>query len=119
MITAILLAILPLPDDIVRDSVSVTEINHYYDHNGCHIFDQIIYWDWEQDHYSVRAWELLKHESQIPRYIRRREWVTTHFDGETLRRVRAESFRETWTQWDVELLERDLLPPERRRGLRK
>lgn len=119
MITAILLAILPLPDDIVRDSVSVTEINHYYDSNGCHIFDQIIYWDWEQDHYNVRAWRLLKHESQRPSYIGRRGWVTTHFDGETLRRVRAESFRETWTQYDVELLERDILPPERRRGLRK
>ena len=35
--------------------------------------------------------------------------------GEVLRTVTAKSFRETWTQHDPELAERDYLPKERRR----
>jgi hypothetical protein len=33
--------------------------------------------------------------------------------------VRAASFRETWTQYDPELIERDYLPKEKRRGFVK
>ncbi len=39
-------------------------------------------------------------------------------DGEILRHIRAASFRETWTQHDPELLEREYLPKEERRELK-
>lgn len=48
--------------------------------------------------------------------------VTPQRDGSTLvswpeQQARGRRYRETWTQWDPEMLDRDRLPPERRRGL--
>ncbi len=45
-------------------------------------------------------------------------WIAQGRDGELLRRVEAAAGRESWTQYDVELAERDWLPAELRRGLR-
>jgi len=39
-------------------------------------------------------------------------------DGEQLRNVHSRSIRETWTQYDPELVEREYLPKERRKELR-
>jgi hypothetical protein len=39
-------------------------------------------------------------------------------DGDLLRDVHAESMRESWTQYDPELIEREFLPKERRKELR-
>ncbi len=40
-------------------------------------------------------------------------------DGEIVRRVQADSVRETWTQYDPELLERGYLAKDRREELTK
>lgn len=48
-----------------------------------------------------------------------RGYSATWHDGELLRVIEAASFRETWTQYDPELVERDYLPKERRRELVK
>jgi hypothetical protein len=66
----------------------------------------------------VRAWRLLKSPSQIPR----RDgplFSTVWHDGDVLRRVRCRSVRETWTQYDPELLERKFLPKDKRDALRR
>ena len=39
-------------------------------------------------------------------------------DGEQIRHIHSKSIRETWTQYDPELVEREYLPKERRRELR-
>ena len=39
-------------------------------------------------------------------------------DGEQIRQIRSKSIRETWTQYDPELVEREYLPKERRKELR-
>jgi len=39
-------------------------------------------------------------------------------DGEQIRHLRSKSIRETWTQYDPELIEREYLPKERRKELR-
>jgi hypothetical protein len=62
---------------------------------------------------------MVKNPAQLPQ----RDWREGGYqsvwqDGEVLRRVRAESMRETWTQYDPELIEREYLPRERRRELR-
>jgi hypothetical protein len=44
-------------------------------------------------------------------------YIATWHDGLTLRQVRAASIRETWTQYDPELIERSVLPKEHRREL--
>jgi hypothetical protein len=66
----------------------------------------------------VRAWRLVKNSQQLPQ----RDWLAGGYssawmDGELLRHVRAQSVRETWLQYDPELVERDYLPKERRREL--
>jgi hypothetical protein len=109
-------------DLVVGDQVDLIEVNHFFDEQGRHIFDQTIFYDWcpVQCRYNVRAWRLLKHPSQRPY----RDWkgggyIAVWHDGNLLRRVRSPSFRESWTQYDPELVERDFLPKEQRRDLHR
>lgn len=109
-------------EDIARDRVDLIEINHFYDEQGRLVFDQIIFYDWSPalSRYNVRAWRLLKNPAQIPhRNWRQRHFVTVWHDGDVLRKVESSSLRESWTQYDPELVEREFLPKERRRELRK
>ncbi len=103
--------------ETVSDQVDLIEVNHFYDENGRLVFDQIIFFDWSEVHgrYHVRAWRLLKRPSQIPqRDWQRGGYVTTWHDGDVLRQVRSVAVRETWTQYDPELAEREFLPKDRR-----
>jgi len=106
---------------VARDQVDLIEVNHYHDEHGKLVFDQIIFYDWSphDSRYHVRAWRLLKRPAQLPR----RNWRDGGFtavwrDGEVLRMVRAKAVRETWTQHDPELVERNYLPKDQRRELR-
>ena len=80
----------------------------------------MIFYDWSQDvgRYQVRAWRLVKSPTQFPQ----RDWEQGNYlsiwqDGEVLRKIRAASARESWTQYDPELVEREYLPKELRRDL--
>lgn len=108
-------------EDVAREKVDLMEVNHFYDEQGRLVFDQVIFYDWSaaDSRYMVRAWRLVKSPNQLPM----RDWREGGFtaiwqDGEVLRRVQAESMRETWTQFDPELVEREYLPKERRKELR-
>jgi hypothetical protein len=108
-------------EDVSRDRVDLVEVNHFYDDAGRHVFDQVIFYDWSplDCRHVVRAWRMVKNSAQLPK----RSWAddtytATWNDGDTLREVRAESMRESWTQYDPELAERDYLPKEKRRELR-
>lgn len=116
-----LLLAVPVVNDVARESVDLIELNHFFDDNGKLVFDQVIFYDWSPEfaRYNVRAWRLVKTPAQLPQ----RDWSSGGYvamwqDGEQLRRVQSQSFRETWTQWDVELVEREILPKERRVELR-
>lgn len=107
-------------EDVARETVDLIEINHFYDEHGRLVFDQVIFYDWSKDdaRYMVRAWRLVKNPAQLPQ----RDWKDGGYaavwqDGELLRHVRAKSIRESWTQYDPELVERDFLPKERRKEL--
>ena len=109
-------------EDVARERVDLMEVNHFYDEQGRLVFDQVIFYDWSPEHsrYMVRAWRLEKNPTQLPE----RDWRDGGYqavwqDGEILRRVQAASMRETWTQYDPELVEREYLPKERRKELRK
>lgn len=119
MIALLLLSIVP-HDDIVRDRCEVIEHNGFYDDQGHLVFDQLIFYDWspERSRYQVRAWRLLKAQSQLPEFVNG-QWRCQWLDGETTRCVTAPSYRRTWTQFDPELAERDVYPKEKRRELRK
>jgi hypothetical protein len=108
-------------EDVARERVDLVEVNHFYDEQGRLVFDQTIFYDWSASHsrYMVRAWRLVKNPAQLPQ----RDWqdggyVAVWHDGEVLRHVSAESMRETWTQYDPELVEREYLPKEQRQELR-
>jgi hypothetical protein len=120
LIALALLSIVPV-GDVTRESVDLIELNHFYDEHGRLVFDQTIFYDWTQaeDRYNVRAWRLVKNPSQLPQ----RDWFGGGYsamwhDGEQIRQVRSRSIRETWTQHDPELVEREWLPKERRKELR-
>ncbi len=111
-----------IPDQsIARESVDLIELNHFYDEHGRLVFDQVIFYDWSDadSRYMVRAWRIVKHPAQVPC----RDWedggyVALWQDEDVLRQVRAASVRETWTQHDPELVEREFWPKEKRRELR-
>ena len=120
-IFAVLLTVAASPSDLVlRDSVDLVELNHYHDEAGRHVFDQLIFYDWSgrMSRFQVRAWRLIKSPSQIPRRdYRRRRWQVLWHDTGVLREVTAGAYRETWTQYDPELVEREYLPQEQRAEL--
>ena len=109
-------------DPVMRDAVDLIELNHFYDDHGRLVFDQVIFYDWSaaESRYNVRAWRLVKNPSQLPQ----RDWATGGYsamwqDGEQLRNVQSKAMRETWTQWDPELAEREYRPKEQRLELRR
>lgn len=119
MTLLLLLAVLPMPG-VARDRVDVVEVNHVFDAQGKPVLTQAIFYDWRpmQGEYDVRAWRLLKTFDHRPeRDYQRGEWVMIFQDGGLLREVRSTAFRESWTQYDVERIERERLPQEWRAGL--
>jgi len=107
-------------EDVIAESVDLIEVNHCYDEEGKHVFDQVLFYDWSaQDRqYHVRAWRMLKDPTQIPhRDSVRGDYESTWYDGWLLRQVRSTTFRETWTQYDPEVTARSQLPKELRREL--
>jgi hypothetical protein len=109
-------------EDVPRDRIDLIEVNHFHDDQGRLVFDQVIFYEWspEKGRHQVQAWRLLKTASQKPRRdYGTGDYVATWLDGETLREVRAATMRETWTQYDPELVEREYLAKEKRKDLAK
>ena len=108
-------------EDVASEQVDLIEVNHFYDDQGRHVFDQVIFYDWADGHnrHMVRAWRLVKNPAQLPQ----RNWtdgtyVALWYDNDVLRKVQAKAMRESWTQYDPELVEREFLPKEKRKELR-
>lgn len=103
--------------NVVRQGVDLIELNHFVDEDGREVFRQVIFYDWSSTHhrFHVRAWRLVKSESQIPvrRWNPGRYQCTWHDDG-LLRQVWAPKLRETWTQKDPERVNRAFLPEGQR-----
>lgn len=119
-IAGLAVGLTPSEGVVAKDRVDLIEVNHFYDDKGRLVFDQVIFYDWspQDSRYQVRAWRLLKKPAQVPyRNWRQREFVTVWHDGPILREVHGDAFRESWTQYDPELLEREILPKEKRREL--
>ena len=123
MLAAVLcvLSIVPQRDSMLRESVDLIEVNHFYDDHCRLVFDQVIFYDWTpaESRYNVRAWRLVKSPQQLPQ----RDWdgggcKVVLCDGDNPRFIRSKSIRETWTQYDPELPEREFLPKEKRKELK-
>ena len=123
-VTLLIATMIPA-ENVVRDTVDVIELNHFYDkENLKHIFDQYIYWDfdtsrWFGGQHHVVDWRLATgKKNMLPRRAVGGGFVQTFWDKDQLREVRSISLRETWTTYDPELAERARFPKEERRGLR-
>ncbi len=109
----------------VTDEVDLIEINHFHDDKGRPVFDQLIYYEWSayESQYQVIAWRMLKTDAQIPhRDWRNGGYVAVWHDSQTgnlLRKIKTQSIRTTWTQYDPELIEREFLAKEKRRELKQ
>ncbi len=108
-------------DEATVERVDLVELNHCFDEYGRPAIDQLIFYDWctTQCRFQVRAWRLLKTPAQLPRPDVAGGYVIRWQDGPVLRQIYAKQFRETWTQYDPELTEREFLPKDKRRDLRK
>lgn len=107
---------------VVCDRVDLMEVNHYYDERGRLVFQQVIFYDWHQDHgrFGVRDWRVVKKPGQIPHKSGDGNYVVVWNDaeqGNTLRKVYAPAITYTWTQYDPELVNREFIPKDHRRRL--
>lgn len=108
-------------EDVATERVDLIEVNHFYDEQGRLVFDQLLFYDWSHNdgRYQLRAWRMVKNNSQLPhRNWQTGDYVATWQDGDVLRKISAPTTRESWTQYDPELTEREFLPKEKRRELR-
>lgn len=114
-----LAAIVPI-ETVCRERCDVIETNDFRDENGRTVFVQQIFYEWSPCHerYMVRAWRLVKNGQPMPEYDHdRRCWSCTWLDGEIMRCVTATSYRQSFTQFDPELCEREILCKDKRREL--
>lgn len=130
VVLVIIAAILPTTEPL-RERCDRIELNHFYDSNARLVFDQLLFYEWSHDagRHQLRAWRMVKggeaskkrvsQSPMIPRYDHaRRCWACEWHDSDIHRRVEAQAFIETWTQYDPELADREFLPKEHRRELR-
>lgn len=130
-----------LSDSTATDAVDLLELNHHIFSSSPPFFrTQLILYDWRPDlrRYQVRGWVLLNSREQYPYYdLRRKCWMASWMDYEYSRmpdhlktensksfvarlfrrEIIARRFLETYTPEDPELIERRILPEEKRRGL--
>lgn len=105
---------------VLDDTADIVELNHYYDHRGDLVFNQLIFWQWcaDQSVHRVFAWRIVKSPQQFPLRDWQRDGYTTIWqDQRELRRVRSTATRRTWTQYDPEVLDRQHVPRVSRPGL--
>lgn len=106
----LLLALLPV-DFVARESCEVIEINHLYDDAGRETLCQWIAWG---SGGRCLAWRMNNERRLDP--VHNESWF---MDDGRVRSVRARTVIETWLMYDPELADRELLPANQRRGLRK
>lgn len=95
---------------VITEQCDMMEVNHYYDEHGKLIFDQVIFYDWEQYdpiddkwRYQIRAWRLMEKPEHVPTKDWPRDmWSVIFRDCGHIRSVKAPVLKESWTQYDPE-----------------
>ncbi len=108
------------PRTATTEHIDLIEVNHYFDGMGKSVFDQLIFYNWDESaqRYNVAAWRLLKNPNQMPiQNPRNQKYSCTWHDGKILRVIHADRKMETWTQYDPETFERNYLPKSNRSDL--
>lgn len=106
---------------VLTDSFDRVEFNHFYDDQGRHVFDQVIWYDWVDGWgHRIGAWRLVKNTNTIPTFNRQSgKYESLWYDNDILRKVSAKYMIESWEQYDIELVGRETWPKEKRRDLQQ
>lgn len=102
---------------VAKQRIDLIELNHFLDDTGRHVFDQLVFYEWnaEQAAYRVIAWRMVKRNSQLPqRTWRPHGYKCVWQDEGVMREIWAPAFRETWSQSDPERENRKKFSENRR-----
>jgi hypothetical protein len=101
----------------VSETVDLTELNHFHDENGCHVYSQLIFYDWDEakGRHVVRAWRLV--DRPIKLQSNRFAWYDR--DEFRNREIVAKYTKESWSQVDPERANKKILDEKLRTGLIK
>jgi hypothetical protein len=103
--------------------VDLMELNHRYDDQGRHCYDQIIFYEWSPDYrrYHVVAWRLLDStQSKMPSFSHTRNRYEVGMYNRDLiqfHQIWSPMFRETWSTSDPERANKELLDEKYRVAL--
>jgi hypothetical protein len=114
-----------LDSGYVVEVVDMIELNHFFDRNGRHIYDQIIFYERvsASGQFRVRAWCLVEDRESLNR---RPQWNATNnmyhvdwldSDQSILRSIRSRLYRESWSQVDPERRDKKVLEERYRLSL--
>ncbi len=120
MMWLLLFAVVPLEIPIHEHFDSV-ELHHFYTERGEHLWDQVIWREWNR---AECRFEIVDFRMTKKGYAPRRNPDTQRYeaiwhDNGVMRKVTADSFRESWLQHDPEVEERRVFPKELRKELAK
>ena len=118
LLLAFSLSLSPAPIRVER-----VELNHVYDANCEHSFDQLILRRWQRltagDGHYVTDWQTITEENRLViRPLDDLTLITWNHEGEDYA-ILTLRVRETWTQFDPEVLDRKKLKPDDRRSYLK
>ena len=110
---------------VLRESVDLIELNHFYDNLGRHSYDQVIFYEWSEEYsrYHVIAWSLVEDDApRLPfRLPASNDYLVRWYDRDAKcrREVRSKLYRESWTRSDPERENKKLLEEKYRISLLK
>ena len=108
-----------------EEYVDLIELNHFYDHQGRHVYDQVIFYEQspETGRFQVRAWCLIEDRDNLSRRpvknVETQRYQVDWFDNDQrlVRKITSRSFRESWTQIDPERANKMVLEERARLAL--
>jgi hypothetical protein len=110
------------PEDVADLKCDRLVLNTYYNEAGHFCFSQVLFQDWDcrggDWDYFTRAYRIVRKGEMCPQ----RDWEHGGYslrwkDGDVWRRIQAPAYTVSDTQFDPEVLEREILPKEQRREL--
>ncbi len=116
------LSTIPFPP-VSTTHVDYIELNHFHDENGKEVFTQFLFWkkndnlnlkfNKEAKLYIVADWKLAKGNEVINLEDKS---VTFFNDSRALVKITSNNFIESWTQYDIELYDRQERGVDTHRG---
>jgi len=89
------------------EHADLLELNHHYDRNGCHVYDQLIVWRQNPAtfRFEVASWTLCDTQGKYPARSQSGVYRVNWLDSGKPREVVSRQFRESWTQTDPERID--------------